>query len=60
MEQVAEFLKNASECRAMAARASNTAIRTELEELASQWAALASERETFLKIAAGAKQKRSN
>jgi hypothetical protein len=49
MKEVAEFLKHSQECRAMAAKASNGILRSDLEELARQWAKLASEREKFLK-----------
>lgn len=48
MEQVAEYLKQAHECLAIAAKATNRKTRSEFEELAKQWTLLAAERQKFL------------
>ena len=49
MDQVGEFLKHASECLAMAAKAKSPQIKSQLKALASSWQQLAAEREKFLK-----------
>jgi hypothetical protein len=51
MEQVEDFLKQASECLAMAAKASNSQVKSDLEALAKKWQQLAAEREKFLESA---------
>lgn len=56
MEQVKDFLKQASECLAMAAKASNPQVKSDLEALAKKWQQLAAEREKFLE-SAGRSQK---
>ena len=49
MEKVAEFLKEAQECLAMARRARDEGRSDQLLLLAEQWAQLASERENMLR-----------
>lgn len=49
MEQVDQYLQHAKECLAQAAETRNPKIKAELEELATKWQKLASDREEFLK-----------
>jgi hypothetical protein len=51
MNQLAEFLKHAHECLAMAAKTRNADDRAQLETLARHWKLLAAERESFLRAA---------
>jgi hypothetical protein len=49
VERVVQFLRNADDCLAQADQAQNSAIREQLEKLATSWTDLAFEREQFLK-----------
>lgn len=49
MERVREYLRHANECLAIAARAINPEVRSDLEALAKKWRQLATERERYLR-----------
>lgn len=51
MGNIAEFLKQAAECRVMAAKTSNETLRLKFTDLALRWTELAEERKRFLKAA---------
>jgi hypothetical protein len=53
VERVAEYKRQARECKEMAARAQFGDVRDRFMRLAKQWCDLAREREAFLKGAAG-------
>jgi hypothetical protein len=48
MDQVAEFLKFASECLAMASKASTDELKSDFRTLARHWMMLADERQKML------------
>ena len=48
MDRIAEFRRNANECRAMAARTDNEATKLRLEDLAMHWTDLARYQDEFL------------
>jgi hypothetical protein len=51
MDNIEDFLKQAAECRVMAAKTSNETLRLKFTELALRWTELAEERKRFLKAA---------
>jgi hypothetical protein len=55
MLKVAEYRAHASDCRNMAAKATDPGHRKMLEDMAAAWESLASEREKFLKPSGSAR-----
>jgi hypothetical protein len=48
MQQLAEYKRQAQECKDMAARATSSEMREQLLRLAKQWCELAKERQDYL------------
>lgn len=57
MQRVAEYRRQAKECKAMATKATIGEIRDRLMQLAKQWCDLAREREAFVKESTRTPQK---